>query len=446
MKSCEQFIYCNNLFEKGDKVGVGCSGGSDSIALLHFLAKNKDKFGIEISVIHVDHKIRENSGGDCQFVKDVAAGLGLGFYDFKIDVPKLAEEEKQSLETAAREARYKVFEALLNRGLINKVALAHHKNDQAETILMHIFRGAGLAGAKGMDAINGCYVRPMLDTDKEEIYNYIKKHKLKFVEDWTNADIAYNRNYLRNVILKDISSRWPGAVDSIVNFGRAAGEDDEFINGQIHQDAVIFEKDMAKIPLSYFVYSQSVVARIIFKAMKGLGVNYDFERKHISLLSKLALNGDNGNKLSLPFGFVASKEYDYITIHKAAKKNVEFVKKFRCGEIIVDDWGKIFIKKAKAENISQKIENTLYLDGDLLPKDIVWRFRKEGDIFEKFGGGRKKLKSFLIDKKVPARLRDKIPVLANNDEVFVVGGIEISNKVKLSDDSKNIYMISWVQN
>ncbi len=447
MKSCEQYIYCNNLFERGDKIGVGCSGGSDSIALLHFLSKNQDKFGIEVSVIHVDHSIRENSGNDCEFVRDFAEKLGLRFHSFKIDVPKLAKEDKKSLETAAREARAKVFNALVERGVVNKIALAHHKNDQAETILMHLFRGSGLAGARGMESVSGYFIRPMLDTGKDEILKYIKKNKLRFVDDYTNVDNVYNRNYVRNVIMPNILSRWPNAIDSIVNFGRSASEDDEFINSQIYQDAVIFEKAVAKIPTSYFVYSSSIVSRIIFKAMKGLGVNKDIERRHISLISKLALNGDNGNKLNLPFGFCAVKEYDYITIHTghaAPKKDKEFQRAFRSGEFNLAGFGRVIIKKVKKENVFQSDENTLFIDGEKLPKGVVWRFRQEGDKFCKFGGGMKKLKCFLIDKKVPARLRDFIPVLASEDEVFVVAGMEISEKIKVTEDSNKIYMIKAI--
>lgn len=444
MKSCEQNIFCNNLFEKGDKVGVGCSGGSDSIALLHFLAKNQEKFGIEISVIHVDHKIRENSEKDCEFVKEFAQSQGLNFYEFKVDVPKLAKEEGQSLETCAREARYKVFDALIERRVVNKIALAHHKNDQAETILMHIFRGSGLAGAKGMEAVNGHYVRPLLDTSKEEIFSYLKKNKLKFVEDYTNADNNYSRNYLRNVIMKDIVSKWPGAIDSIVNFGKSASEDDEYINNQIFQDAVLFEENLAKIPTSYFVYSQSIIARIVFKALKGLGVNKDIERKHIALISKLALNGDNGNKLSLPFGFVAVKEYDYLTIHKTMSLDENFQRAFKSGEYEFTGWGRLIVKKVRKGELRIDDKNSLFIDYAKLPKESVWRFRKEGDVFCKFGGGIKKLKNFLIDKKVPARLRDSLPVLACGNEIYVVGGIEISDKVKLDENSKNIYQISMI--
>mgnify|MGYP005768114625 FL=1 len=134
MLSCEEFITKNKLFKRGEIIGVGCSGGSDSIALLHYLAKNQEKFDIEVVAIHVDHEIRENSYMDADFVKEKAKELGVRYYKFRVDAPKIARERGLSLETAARDARYGVFKSLVQKGLVDKIALAHHMSDQAETI------------------------------------------------------------------------------------------------------------------------------------------------------------------------------------------------------------------------------------------------------------------------------------------------------------------------
>ena len=200
----------NNLVKSGDIIGVGCSGGSDSIALLHALSKLQRELDIEVVAISIDHSIRENSALDVQFVKEKASEFGIRFYKFKVDAPKIAKEKGVSLETGAREARYGVFRALIRKGLVDKIALAHHKSDQAETILMHIFRGSGSAGALGMPYISeNVFIRPMLDFSKEDILEYCNENHLDFVEDYTNQDNSYNRNFVRNVVLKEIASRWP---------------------------------------------------------------------------------------------------------------------------------------------------------------------------------------------------------------------------------------------
>ena len=433
MLSALEFIKRNKLFKSGEIIGVGCSGGSDSIALLHFLASNKENFDIDVVAIHVDHGIRENSNRDAEFVKEKAEEFGVRYYKFKIDAPKLAKEKGQSLETAAREGRYAVFAALEKKGVVDKIALAHHMSDQAETILMHIFRGAGTAGAKGMGAVSeGIYVRPLLETTKQEILDYLERNKFEYVDDETNIDTNYNRNFVRHVLMKEICSRWPGAEQAIVNFSQAIKEDDDYISSQINDEAIIIEEKMAKIPCSYFLYHNALISRMIFKAIKSIGVKQDIERKHIRLIKALALVGKNGNKVFLPFDLVAVREYDYITIYNRQKKEVSFEEKFKCGEVDVPNFGKIIVKRPRQFQLQ---DGVLAIDFKKLPKDAIWRFRKDGDVFTKFGGGSKKLKSYLIDKKIPARVRDNIPVLASGNEIYVIAGVEISDKVRIGDDA-----------
>lgn len=431
MLDCENFIFENKLFKSGEIIGVGCSGGSDSLALLHYLANNQEKFDIEVVAIHVDHEIRENSYIDADFVKEKAREWGIRFYKFRVDAPKIAKEKGISLESAAREARYGVFKTLLKKGLIDKIALAHHISDQAETILMHLFRGAGIAGAKGMSAISDkVYVRPFLNTTKDEILQYLAENHLDYCEDETNEDISYNRNFVRNVLMKEIKSRWPNVEQSLVNFAKSVKDDDEYINKQIYAEAIITEDKVVKIPTSYFLYDKALVSRIIFRAVKSIGINQDIERKHIEAISELALKGDNGKRLFLPFEAIAIKEYDYLTIYNRHKEEVKFEQELKCGEFDVPNFGKLVVKRVKDFSI---LPGQLLIDYRKVPKDAVWRFRQDGDIFTKFGGGTKKLKSFMIDKKIPVRLRDYIPVLASGNEIFAIAGVEISDKVKVEN-------------
>ncbi len=431
MLDCENFIFENKLFKSGEIIGVGCSGGSDSLALLHYLANNQEKFDIEVVAIHVDHEIRENSYIDADFVKEKAREWGIRFYKFRVDAPKIAKEKGISLESAAREARYGVFKTLLKKGLIDKIALAHHISDQAETILMHLFRGAGIAGAKGMNAISDkVYVRPFLNTTKDEILQYLAENHLDYCEDETNEDISYNRNFVRNVLMKEIKSRWPNVEQALVNFAKSVKDDDEYINKQIYAEAIITEDKVVKIPTSYFLYDKALVSRIIFRAVKSIGINQDIERKHIEAISELALKGDNGKRLFLPFEAIAIKEYDYLTIYNRHKEEVKFEQELKCGEFDVPNFGKLVVKRVKDFSI---LPGQLLIDYRKVPKDAVWRFRQDGDVFTKFGGGTKKLKSFMIDKKIPVRLRDYIPVLASGNEIFAIAGVEISDKVKVEN-------------
>ena len=438
-----QTIKENNLVKSGDVVAVACSGGSDSMALLHKLKTLEKELDIEVIAVTVNHLIRESAENDVKLVQDFCKRQGIRCYKFKVDVPKLAKIKALSLETAGREARYGVFDSLVQKGIADKIALAHHLNDQAETILLHLFRGAGLSGVRGMDYQKGnTYIRPMLSTPKEDVYEYLKQNNIEYIDDETNNESFYTRNYLRNEVFPVLFKKWPNLVNTLVAFSKSATEDDEYIHKNLNDYALLIEDKLAKIPLSYFGYDESVINRIIFKALHGIGIGVDIERKHIELIKDLARNYDNGKKIDLPLGVVAYKEYDYLTLTNKKKENVKLYAEFKCGEINVPSYGKIITKRVK--DFSPK-ENVLYIDYKKLPRDAVWRFRHTGDVFEKFGGGTKKLKDYLIDKKIPARERNYIPVLASGNEVYVIAGVEISDKVKIDDDVKTAIKIEVIK-
>ncbi len=432
MEKIIEFAKKNKLIKAGEVIGVGVSGGIDSMCLLHFLNANKEALDIDVVAIHINHGIREESDDEARFVVQKCKEMGVRVYKFTIDSPKISKEKKNSLETAAREGRYGVFEALVKKDIVDKVALAHHQSDQAETILMHIFRGCGVSGARGMDPIRDkIYIRPMLPVSKEEIVDYANMNNIEYVEDASNKDTSYTRNYLRNVVMKDILKKWPNAIEAITNFANAVSEDDDFIKASINTNALMVDKKIVQMPCYYFKGKSSVYSRIVFKALSLIGVTKDIERKHIEMIKELAISLENGKKIKLPFDVTISKEYDFLTFENNYVERAELDKPFKMEDFAVPHFGTVALRRVKTEKMGEN--GALYFDNRKLPKGTKWRYREEGDVFEKFGGGTKKLKSFLIDKKVPVRLRDFIPVLAYGNEVFVVAGIEVSEKVKVDE-------------
>ncbi|MGN1200692.1 MAG: tRNA lysidine(34) synthetase TilS [Candidatus Caccovivens sp.] len=434
MEKILDFIKKNKLIKAGQVIGVGVSGGIDSMCLLHFLNANKENLDIDVVAIHINHGIREESDDEARFVLQKCREMGVRVYKFTIDSPKIAKEKKISIETAAREGRYGVFEALIKKDIVDKIALAHHQSDQAETILMHIFRGCGVAGARGMEPIRDkIYIRPMLPVSKEEIEQYASINNIEFVEDSSNADISYARNYVRNVIMKDILKKWPNAIEAINNFASAVCDDDDYIKSRLDLNALIVDNKVVQMPCSYFYGSSAIYTRIVFKALEFIGVKKDIERKHIEMIRDLAVNLENGKKIKLPFDVMVSKEYDFLTFENNYIEKPTLSRGLKCEEFESANFGKVIVKRINTEKMKTSDENALYFDYRKVPKDAKWRYREEGDVFEKFGGGTKKLKSFLIDKKIPVRLRDYIPVLASENEVYVIAGVAISEKVRVDD-------------
>lgn len=439
-KEVLEFIKKNNLVKAGEVIGVAVSGGADSMSLLHFLWKNAEDLDIKVIAITVDHMLRgENSLGDSLFVKRWCDENGILCMKFSVDALRLSKEKNLGIEESAREARYGVFAKLLEENRVDKIALAHHLSDQAETILLHILRGSGLEGATGMDASrDGLYIRPFLNVSKDEILKYCAINYIEYVEDESNFDTKYNRNFLRNKIIPELKKRWENVEQNIVNFGQSCREDNDYILSQANFNGLLSSSTVAKIPLVYFRYNKSVISRIIFVALSKIGVHRDIERKHIAMIEELA-DAENGKKISLPNNLFAQKEYDYITLFKEEKNVIVEEYPFTVGKINFANIYEIVTKRTKKFNF---VKGTNFIDAGKLPAHAVWRTRKAGDLFTKFGGGTKTLKNFFIDSKVPVRLRGSLPVLANGNEILCVLGVQISDKVKVDDSTKLAYAVS----
>ncbi|MDR0975783.1 MAG: tRNA lysidine(34) synthetase TilS, partial [Christensenellaceae bacterium] len=408
------------------RLGVAVSGGEDSVCLLHFLNELSGALEIEIVALHVNHKIRETADRDARFVQKLCRELGVECKVATVDVPTFAKENKLGIEAAARILRYNAFEEMAKKHKLDKIALAHHQSDQAETVLLHILRGSGLSGAQGMEAVRGIFIRPFLKTAKQDIIKYNYQHGLNHVDDETNADNNYARNFLRNEIFPLLKRQWRGIEATLSNFAEIAREDNEFIGGLVPTNEIIRSGNNVKIPLAWFEFKPSIINRVIAEAFKKLAGAADLESKHIALVIETAKTGENGAKIDLPKGVRAIKEYECLTlVKKEEPKPTELTYSFKVGKISIPNFGVIITTKTVSYRDASN-RGLMVVDADKLPKNAKWRFRKDGDVFTKFGGGTATVNKFLGDKKVPARLRDKIPMLCLNNEVFIIGGLEIS--------------------
>ncbi len=431
------------MLRYGDRVAVACSGGKDSMCLLNFLWTHRDELGITVCAVNVDHGIRENSANDSEFVINYCQKNGIKVYSFKVNAKQFAEDKKLTLEQGARECRYRVFKSLINKNLVDKIALAHHLQDQAETILLNIFRGTGIGGASGMDYVrDDIYIRPMLDTSKASISAYIESNDIPYVEDETNDNSEYNRNYIRNQIMPLIRNRWQNADSAIVSFGANCREDDSYIESTISSDALLVEDGIARVYINYFINPASYTYRLILRALKAINMNTNIEKKHLKMICNMALESENGTKISLPNGLTVIKEYNFVTFTNRNIKPSNKTYPFTKGKLDISNFGLIetnIVKKFKVGDFTHLIDATK------LPKDAIWRFRKDGDVFEKFGGGTNSLSDYLIDKKIPLRLRNLTPVLASGSEIYIIAGVEISDKVKVDKSTKTAYGINVVR-
>jgi len=308
--------------------------------------------------------------------------------------------------------------------------------------LLNIMRGSGLNGARGMEPTrDGIYIRPLLTTPREEIMSYLDENGLEFVEDETNKDNSYSRNYIRNVVLPDLRKHFKSVDKNIVKFAHICKNDDNYINSQLNMGTLIETKEFTKIPLSYFYQDEAIINRILMRVLSRFA-KQDIERKHIKMIREFAVEANNGNIIALPFKIKVMKEYDYITIGVIKKKEIVGENVFRSGKLKVEGYG--IIRSTSSKVLTEPKMHQHIIDASKLPNNAVWRTRQEGDTFAPLGlGGTKKLKEYFIDKKIPQRMRDEIPVLAVGSKILIVADIEIADELKVTDETKHFYKINY---
>lgn len=432
MKINPDLTHCRNK-----RVCVAFSGGGDSIALLHCLRECATENGIELSAVNIEHGIRgERSREDSAFAAEVCARWGIPLYAFREDVPARSREWGKGIEEAAREVRYAIFERLLREGAADVVATAHHALDNAESVLFNLLRGCSLSGAGGIRAFiplkgqNGAekgIARPFLGVSKDCIESYLKENGLAWREDESNADASYTRNFLRLEILPRLKERFCGAEQALYRFSRTAREDDEYLSALAEdyftEGDVCFIEENAPKPLFF---------RCIVRALRHFGVEKDYTVANLEDVYALR-EGENGKTICLPQGVFAAREYGKISVYRQRAADAS---EPAFGE------GKVVFGGKVIEIVRGKAAGGLYFDADKLPQGCVIRTRREGDVFAKFGSGKKKLKEFLIDRKIPVRERAEIPVIAKGKEVYVVCGVEISEKIKADSDTVRFFTVT----
>lgn len=414
------------------------------MALLHKLKASASACGFSLSAVNCEHGIRgEDSLADTLFVKETCERWGVPLYMFSADCPAEAAREKISLETAARNFRYRSFDSLLKENKADFIATAHHLGDEAETVLFRLCRGTSLSGAKGMEAEREGYIRPFLGLSKSEILDYVWKNGVPFREDATNAEREITRNRLRMDVLPELEAAVPGAAGNLARFAKIAAEDDELLyelsEPLIERRAPGTAGDTGFRLL--FSDKAPLFRRACLAVLKELGVERDYTFLHLDGVFRLQ-NLQTGSRLSLPGGLEAERVYDRIVFYRKAANALPFEAiSFREGTFEAGRYE--IIVSARAMEDGKEGTKILSLDGDRLPADAVFRTRRSGDSFEKFGGGRKTLKKYLTDKKVPQAVREELPVLAESagSEVFAVCGVEISDKVKLTADTRRPFYI-----
>ena len=295
-----------NLIEKNDKIVIGVSGGPDSICLLHVLYGLKERLGIEIVVAHVNHMLRDVADLETKYVQNFCKKLGIECYVKKADILEISKTQKKGTEEVGRQVRYDFFDEVAKKTNSNKIATAHNSNDRAETVILNILRGSGLSGLKGIEPIrDNKYIRPLINTDRQDIENYCNDNKLEPKYDKTNNENIYTRNKVRNTVIPYIKKEFnPNIIKTINRLSSLATEENEYLQAitkQEFENLLIEKTENIILDLHKFNSLNLVIKRrlILYTINEVLHTTNGIEKVNIDDIIKLCKN-NIGNKYFMP--------------------------------------------------------------------------------------------------------------------------------------------------
>ncbi|WP_446898049.1 tRNA lysidine(34) synthetase TilS [Clostridium sp. LBM24168] len=445
----------NNMFDKKDKVIVAVSGGPDSLCLLHILYTLREKLGILLCVVHLNHGLRgKEADEDEEFVREFCKKINVGFRSKKVNINKIAREYNISSESAGRKVRYEFFDEVKKEIGAHKIAIAHNANDQAETVLMRIMRGSGLEGLTGIKAVRSdTFVRPLINNTRYEIEQYCRENKLNPRIDKTNFQTIYSRNKVRLELIPYIEKNFNRNIIRTLNrLSDIIKVDSDYLN-RISQEKFKKYCDITSekviISKEAFLEDESIISRILRLALQKVsGYLHNFERIHIMDIIRIQ-NHPTGKQLMLPNSIVVLNNYGSIIIKKNIEKYAQHINNYILHEGInnISEYNcKVYINTyyGKYNRYKGKDRYIEYFDLDKVKGDIVLRNRKEGDRFRPLGmDGSKKLKNMFIDLKIAKDKRENIPLICFGKDIGWVVGYRISDLFKVDESTRNILAISF---
>ena len=466
-----EFIKKYRMLNEGDKVLVAVSGGADSVALLDMLFCLRHRLGISLQVAHLNHMFRaEESLGDAVFVENLAALYDLPVTVRHIDVPAYKKQFGLSTQPAARTVRYNFLKETAVQEAAARVALAHHADDQAETVLLHFLRGTGAAGLRGMLPVrDNFYIRPILCLRRQDIDNYCTDKNLAWRLDSSNLKTDYRRNKIRMHLLPLLEKEYNHKLVPALNrLGEICRDEEDYLEVLTHNEynkLTVFNsageirlsvRDFQRIPLAL----QRRVLRLAWRKITGGFHDLSFEQvdKALDLLRNHASSG----RVELSGGVGVVKSYETFSVtacnaEQVVQRSYSYevmvpgqvclaeINKTLCCEVLT---GEAVAKKYKGISLERfKLPpNEALLDYDRVSFPLHVRGRQEGDVFSPLGlAGSMKLKKYFINQKVSREDRDKTPLVVGGGKIIWVGGMQIAESVKINSNTTSFLYLKLIE-
>lgn len=456
LQKVKQYIAETEMIKQGCTVIAGVSGGPDSMVMLDILRRIQKEYNFFLRVVHVNHGIRGKEAlRDQETVQKICREWKIPCCVYSYDVPCLAAEWKMGTEETGRKVRRTAFEEEKKKCTSSdgdiRTALAHNKNDVAETMLHHLARGSGIRGMAALKPVNGEFIRPVLCLERDEIVDYIKETGIPSVMDSSNFEDDYTRNRIRHHILplmtQEINAK---AVSHMAEASELFRQAEEYFKAKAEEMAAdCAVKDGTYLLDKEFFTKETILqnytAREILERLSGH--RNDLTAGHIRQVQKLYEN-QSGRKISLPYGVEALRCYEGVKLQKKTGEVLERTEEARAlnmggNTIWKNETFKSCIFPYSGEKILEK-KYTKWFDCDKINCELSVRTRRSGDyMIVNQSGGRKKLTRCMIDDKIPGEIRQEIPLVAAKDEILWIVGGRISERYKITSQTEKVLEITY---
>ena len=415
---------------EGGTILCAVSGGRDSMCLLHYLYEASKQHGFTVAAAHLNHLMRDTAMRDVNFVRDFCENRGIPFFVEEAPVCKMAEEWNVSVEESGRRLRYEMLYRTADAIGAEKIATAHHREDQAETVLLHLLRGTGPEGLGGIPPVRGRLIRPLLQTSRQEIEQYLSDNGIGHIEDETNENMAFARNRLRRIIWPELESINPAASENIARAARIMRKENAFLD---ELAASYLPTEGTRIKCDVLLGAPEVLqGRMLRLLIDRLSVGKkDFGEAHIEALQRLA---ESGGMLNLPSGVVARCDNGELWL---------FVAQAPLEEVVLTAqpcrWGDFTICAVKSDrNFSQK-EDTIILNCDKIDKSISVRvWQRDDRLYLSDGRGERSAKRLFAEHGISPTLRERWPVICVDGKAAAIYGIGADKRFLPTKDGNQI--------
>jgi len=438
----------HSMIQKGDSILIGLSGGPDSVCLSVILDELKDNFNLSLHALYVDHGLRPEEGRDeAAFCRRFCDGLGIDFHVESVMTKEHSEKKKLNLQETARELRYEALERKAIEVDAVRIAIAHNADDQAETVLMRLIRGAGRRGLSGMSPVRGGIIRPLIDIERKEIEAFLAEKNLSFMTDSSNLKKDYSRNWLRSEVIPLLKEQNPSVSDSINRTAEILREEEKYLQIATTKTMMRLVTRKSDDSIELFLVpllniDRAILRRILRRALSEIGADRGIELVHIDDIIRLINENISGDMINLPKGIRAVKGYATLLLTREKPAGLETQKIEVPGEILLDEKGLSLTSQLLDKSIEINDRNTSVFDYDSLTSPLQVRMRREGDYFYPSGfGRRKKLQDFFVDEKVPRELRDSVPVVVCGEDIIWVAGYRADDRFTAKEGTKRFLVL-----